>query len=153
MLARAMESHFDVHVYYEDTDCMGIVYHANYLKFLERARTELVAALGSTVRQWSDHGYIFPIYSVQIGFRSPAKLGDTLRITTRPKRLSAFRYAFDQRIERLGDGQLIVEAKVEVVCTNHDGQLREYPDMQLPPPPVPVEQLQHVERIEHAAHA
>lgn len=128
----SLDGHFDVSVYYEDTDCMGIVYHANYLKFMERARTELLNSVGPSVREWSEMGYIFPIYSVQITFRTAARLGDTLHITTKWRRLSPFRFTFDQRIERPSDGKLVVEATVEVVCTDLHGQLREYPDLAQP---------------------
>ena len=124
-----MQHQFDVRVYYEDTDCMGVVYHANYLRYLERARTELVDATGTTVRQWADRGYIFPIYSVQIFFKAPATLGDSLRVITKAHRFSAFRAVFEQVVERPADGKVIVEAKVEVVCTTLDGRLREYPMM------------------------
>ena len=122
-----MVHQLDVKVYYEDTDCMGVVYHANYLRFLERARTEYVDSTGTTIRQWADRGYIFPIYSVSIQFKAPATLGDTLRITTKAHRFSPFRAVFEQIIERTSDGKLIAEAKVEAVCTTPDGRLREHP--------------------------
>jgi len=122
-----MEHQLDIKVYYEDTDCMGVVYHANYLRYLERARTELVDSTGTTVRQWSDRGYIFPIYTVNIAFKAPATLGDTLRVITKAQRASQFRAVFDQTIVRPSDGKLIVEAKVEVVCTTPDGRLRGHP--------------------------
>ncbi|HNS99123.1 MAG TPA: YbgC/FadM family acyl-CoA thioesterase [Polyangiaceae bacterium] len=126
-----MEQQLDVKVYYEDTDCMGVVYHANYLRFLERARTELLNSLGPSIREWTDRGVIFPIYSVQITFKAPARLGDTLRVYTRAKKTSPFRVTFDQRIERPEDGKLLIEAKVEAVCTDLQGRLREYPDIGL----------------------
>ncbi|MCL2824942.1 MAG: YbgC/FadM family acyl-CoA thioesterase [Polyangiaceae bacterium] len=124
-----MEYALDVKVYYEDTDCMGVVYHANYLRYLERARTEIVDCTGTTIRQWADNGFIFPIYSVNIAFKAPAVLGDTLRIRTKAYRFSSFRVVFDQVIERPSDGKLIVEARVESVCTTPAGKLREYPEM------------------------
>jgi tol-pal system-associated acyl-CoA thioesterase len=128
-----MEQHLDVKVYYEDTDCMGVVYHANYLRFLERARTELLNSVGPSIREWTERGYIFPIYSVNITFKAPGKLGDALRVTTRAQRSSPFRVTFEQRIDRPADGKLLVEAKVEAVCTDLQGQLREYPDIHIPP--------------------
>ena len=124
-----MTHQFDVKVYYEDTDCMGIVYHANYLRFLERARTELVGSTGTSIRQWADRGYLFPIYSVSIVYKSPAGLGDALTVVTKAERFSPFRVVFEQSIVRPLDGKLIVEAKVEVVCTTLDGRLREHPVM------------------------
>lgn len=127
-----MEQHFDVSVYYEDTDCMGVVYHANYLHFMERARTELLNSVGPSVREWTDRGYIFPIYNVNITFKAPARLGDSLRVTTNAHQSSPFRITFAQRIQRPSDGKLLIEATVEAVCTDLQGNLREIPELALP---------------------
>lgn len=132
MLRGAMEQRFEVTVYYEDTDCMNVVYHANYLRFLERARTELLNSLGPSVREWTERGFIFPIYNMNITFKAPATLCDRLVVTTRARRSSPFRITFDQRIDRPSDGKLLVEAKVETVCTDLQGNLREYPDLNVP---------------------
>jgi tol-pal system-associated acyl-CoA thioesterase len=123
-----MEQRLEVRVYYEDTDCMGVVYHANYLKFLERARTEYMAALGTSVVEWAARGVIFPIYSVNIVFRAPARLGDRLAVISSAKRVSPFRVHFEQRIEREADARTIAEAGVDVVCTDLGGKLRDFPD-------------------------
>jgi len=130
-----MEQHFDVRVYYEDTDCMGVVYHANYLHFLERARTEFFHSVGPSLREWTDRGYVFPIYSVNVTFKAPARLGDGLCVTTRAWQSSPFRVSFDQRIDRKVDGRRLVEAKVEAVCTDSQGNLREYPEIRIPKEP------------------
>jgi len=127
-----MEQYFDVSVYYEDTDCMGVVYHANYLHFMERARTELLNGVGPSIREWTDRGYIFPIYNVNVTFKAPARLGDALRVITRAYQSSPFRITFDQRIERRSDGKLLIDAKVEAVCTDLQGNLREYPELNVP---------------------
>lgn len=127
----SLEQVFDVRVYYEDTDCMGIVYHANYLRFMERARTEWLNSLGPSIQEWTERGYIFPIYNVNVTFKSPARLGDTLRVVTRAHRSSPFRITFTQRIDRSSDGKCLVEATVEAVCTDVEGNLREYPEFGL----------------------
>lgn len=127
-----MEKLFDLKVYYEDTDCMGVVYHANYLRFMERARTELLNALGPSVSEWTERGYIFPIYNVNVTFKAPARLGDALRVITRARQSSPFRITFEQRIERRPDGQLLVHATAETVCTDLQGTLCEYPDLSIP---------------------
>jgi len=112
-------------VYYEDTDCLGVVYYANYFKFFERGRSEFLAAAGTSVAQLNDDGVIVVVHSLQANFRKPAKLGDLLDVDSRFIAKSPFRGRFTQRIER--DGELIVEATVDVVCLNPDQKLIELP--------------------------
>lgn len=127
-----MDQKFPVRVYYEDTDSMGVVYHANYLRYLERARTELLGSFGPSVQDWTQRGLIFPIYSINITFKAPARLCDDLLVVTQAKRTSPYRISFDQRIERPADGRLLVEAKVDAVCTDLQGSLREFPELGMP---------------------
>ena len=124
-----MEQRFSVRVYYEDTDCMGLVYHANYLKYLERARTEFIAAIGPSVVEWAERNVMFPIYCLNITFKSPARLGDRLVVISDTKQSSPYRLTFTQRIERESDGQVVVEAKADVVCTDLKGALRDFPKL------------------------
>ena len=126
-----MEQRFAVRVYYEDTDSMGVVYHANYLRFLERARSEMIGSLGPSVQEWTTRGLMFPIYSIAMTFKAPARLCDDLIVLTRAKQTSPFRITFEQRIERPADGRLIVEAKVDAVCTDLQGGLREFPELRM----------------------
>jgi tol-pal system-associated acyl-CoA thioesterase len=120
-----MEHRVSYKVYYEDTDSLGVVYYANYLKYLERGRTELVDQLGRPIREWNADGYYFVVYAMTIRFRKPAELGDTITVISNFTLPSAFRAMFRQRIERHGD--LIVEADVEVVCFDQRRELREFP--------------------------
>jgi acyl-CoA thioester hydrolase len=74
-----------VRVYYEDTDAAGIVYYANYLKFLERARTEWLVAMGFTLTALeAEHNAVFVVYRLEIEYRQPARLGDALDVTMAP---------------------------------------------------------------------
>src|SRR5690349_13127909 len=122
-----MDHRVSYKVYYEDTDSLGVVYYANYLKYLERGRTEFVDQLGRPIRDWNADGYYFVVYSMTIRFRKPAELGDTITVSSTFTLPSAFRSLFRQRIER--DGDLIVEADVEVVCLDQQRQLREFPEL------------------------
>lgn len=124
-----MEFKFNVRVYYEDTDCMGLVYHANYLRFLERARTELMDSTGCSLVAWAERNVMFPVYSANLVFRSPARFGDRLVVKSTVKQTSSFRLSFAQRIEREVDGKLLVEASVDVVCTDLKGSLNEIPEL------------------------
>lgn len=112
-------------VYYEDTDALGVVYYANYFKFLERGRTEHLGSLGQTIGQWNEQGYLFVVHSVTAAFKKPAVLGDLLDVVSTFTLPSAYRGRFLQRIERAGE--LLVDATVDVVCLNRDQNLIEYP--------------------------
>ena len=83
MVARAMqEFRLPVRVYYEDTDAAGVVYYANYLRYMERARTEWLAALGFDLAALElEHGIVFAVRRVDIEYRLPARLGDRLDVT------------------------------------------------------------------------
>jgi len=112
-------------VYYEDTDCLGIVYYANYLKFMERGRTEFLADHGKPVQDWNHEGYRIVVHSVHMTFRRAAALGDLLDVVSRFDLASRFRGTFHQRIER--GGELIVDADVDIVCLDAEGQLVSFP--------------------------
>lgn len=104
-------------VYWEDTDGGGIVYYANYLRFLERARTEWLRALGHSQQELArSPGILFAVAGLSIEYRRPAKLDDELMITCEPRGERAASMRFLQRIERAPGGKLLVEADVRVVC-------------------------------------
>jgi acyl-CoA thioester hydrolase len=103
-------------VYWEDTDGGGIVYYANYLRFLERARTEWLRSLGfSQLELAEEPGVLFAVVSLNIEYRRPAKLDDELVITCEPAIEGAVSLRFAQRIYR-GADELLVEASVRVAC-------------------------------------
>jgi acyl-CoA thioester hydrolase len=104
-----------VRVYYEDTDAGGVVYYANYLKFLERARTEWLASLGITLTALErDHGVLFVVHRLDIEYRLPARLYDALEVTLALATLGRSRIAAEQDVFR-GDEQL-VGARVTLAC-------------------------------------
>jgi acyl-CoA thioester hydrolase len=102
-------------VYYEDTDAAGVVYYANYLRFLERARTEWLSARGFEVAALErGHGIAFAVRRVEIDFLKPARLGDRLEVTFAVVEGRRARLLARQEIHR-GD-ELLVTAMVTVVC-------------------------------------
>jgi len=115
----APETHtfiFPVRVYYEDTDAGGVVYYANYLKFLERARTEWLRAAGFEQPELlRDHNVIFVVRSVAIEYLRPAQFNDELTVTVRMKKLGRSTIEVFQTVER--DARL-VEASVKIVCVD-----------------------------------
>ena len=104
-------------VYWEDTDGGGIVYYANYLRFLERTRTEWLRSLGHSQQELArTPGILFAVAGLSIEYRRPARLDDELLITCEPRAERAAAMRFAQRIERMPGGELLVEADVRVVC-------------------------------------
>ncbi len=112
-------------VYYEDTDSLGVVYYANYLKFMERGRSELLATTGKNVADWNREGYLLVVHSLTLSFKRPAVLSDRLDVITSVASDSPYRVRFQQRIER--DGALITTGDVVVVCIDPDGRLIKMP--------------------------
>ena len=74
-------------IYYYDTDAGGVVYYANYLKYLEEGRTEFCLSKGVSMKDWADKGVIFPVVHVEIDYKFPAKYQDKLKIFTRVERV------------------------------------------------------------------
>ena len=85
-------------IYYEDTDAGGVVYYANYLKFIERARTEFLRSIGYQQEKLLNEGLIFVVNGIQMSFRKPAKLDDSLNIKTRLIKLGKASFHFDQEV-------------------------------------------------------
>jgi acyl-CoA thioester hydrolase len=115
---------WSVRVYWEDTDGGGVVYYANYLKFLERARTEWLRSCGFSQQALAeDPGIIFPVVNVTIQYRRPARLDDELLISCEARSQGATAIRFAQRISRRvpdssKDAQTLAEAHVQVVCVD-----------------------------------
>lgn len=112
----AITFRFPIRVYYEDTDAGGVVYYANYLKFLERARTEWLRAAGFEQPELlRDYNVIFVVRSVAIEYLRPAQFNDALDVTVRMEKLGRSSIEVYQTVER--DARL-VEASVKIVCVD-----------------------------------
>lgn len=106
-----------VRVYHEDTDAGGVVYYANYLRFLERARTEWLRARGfGQAELAAQHRVAFVVRSLLIEYWKPARYDDLLEVTVEPRKIGASRLEFAQRIAR-GKEQ-VARARVEIACVN-----------------------------------
>ncbi len=109
-----------VRVYYEDTDAGGVVYHANYLRFMERARTEWLRALGfEQDRLAQELGIVFVVASLDIQYRKPARFNDALSVTSSISTVGRVSILFKQEIWREGlnnSRELLTTASVKVVC-------------------------------------
>ncbi len=127
-MSDALSGHFDglehvlpLRVYYEDTDAAGIVYYANYLKFAERARTEMLRLLGIHQRSMSeDYGLAFAVRDCSVDYRRPARLDDLLEVRSRLVKLSAAAARAVQRITR--EGEHLASVRARIACIRLDGK-------------------------------
>lgn len=118
---------FSVRVYYEDTDLAGIVYYANYLKFIERGRSEWVRELGvDQAALKRDTGVVFAVRRVVADYLKPAKFDDVLIVQTRVSQISAARIELDQSVLR--DDQVLFTAQVSLVALDDRGRPKRLPD-------------------------
>lgn len=114
-----MFSH-QIRIYWEDTDAGGVVYHAQYLAFLERARSEWLRSLGrgqDALRR--DHDLVFAVRAMQLDFRAPARLDDALQVTCVLRECRRASLVFGQEVRR--DGDLLVGATVRVAALSGSG--------------------------------
>lgn len=115
-----MTHEFPVTVYYEDTDMAGIVYYANYLRFIERARSEIVEEMGVDQRAMRDDGIVFAVTRIEADYVGSARLGDRLTVLTTHYAASPVRWMFNQEV-RLGD-KVIFKAVVTAACMSTAGR-------------------------------
>ena len=120
-----MTHRFPVRVYYEDTDLAGIVYYANYLKFIERARSEWVKQLGIDQVQMKADGLVFAVRRVEADYLLPAKFDDDLVVETTMEPGSGARLVVRQDVKR--DGALLFSALVTIICMTTEGAVARLP--------------------------
>lgn len=108
-------------VYWEDTDAGGVVYHAGYLRFLERARSEWLRArgLGQTELR-GRYGVLFVVREITTAFDRPARLDDELDATVRLARRRSASFEMEQSVRRVPDAEILTRAKVRVACVDAD---------------------------------
>jgi acyl-CoA thioester hydrolase len=120
-----------VRVYYEDTDFSGLVYHASYLRFMERARTEMLRSLGLDQKALLEGAVGAPIFfvvrSMDVHFQKPATMDDLLTVETETIELGGASLTLDQRVLR--NAELLVRARVRVVCVEGGRARRMPPDV------------------------
>ena len=112
---------FALRVYYEDTDLAGIVYYANYLRFIERARTEWVRVQGiDQTRLKKEEGLVFAVRHLEADYLAPARFDDDLAVRTRVKQMTGVRIVLNQDVTRGTD--LLFSSQVTLVALTVDGQ-------------------------------
>ncbi|MCI2397937.1 tol-pal system-associated acyl-CoA thioesterase [Aliiroseovarius subalbicans] len=111
---------FPIRVYYEDTDMAGIVYYANYLRYIERARSDWVREIGVDQNAMRDAGLVFAVRRVEADYLAPARFDDVLTVETTTLQVTGARLVLDQVVKR-GEERLF-EAQVTIVCLGEGGQ-------------------------------
>jgi len=114
-------------VYLEDTDAQGIVYYANYLRYFERGRSEILETLGIPMNEVARQDCRLVVHEIRMKFRRPAFLGEKIEVVTSMQRASEYRLSFQQQIRRRGEEDALVSGEVDVVAIEQDGTLRELP--------------------------
>lgn len=105
---------FPIRVYYEDTDMAGIVYYANYLRYIERARSDWVRDIGVDQNAMRDEGQVFAVRRVEADYLGSARFDDELTVETAINTVTGARLVLDQRVKR--DEEVLFEAQVTIVC-------------------------------------
>lgn len=107
-------------VYYEDTDAGGVVYYVNYLKFMERARTERLRELGFAQSTLAGEGLLFVVHSSEARYHAPARLDDELLVSAEVTELNRASLRFRQQVRRVTDNALLCEGQFLVACVGAD---------------------------------
>ena len=110
-----------VRVYFEDTDAGGVVYHARYLNFFERARTEMLRAMGISQTELREkHGYIWVVLDISVKFKQAAKLDDELLVSAQLQWVKGVRQGFRQEMTRQSDNAVVATAELSAVMLHAD---------------------------------
>ena len=122
------EHQLNVQVYYEDTDHSGVVYHANYLRYFERAREHLLG-VEHLVDLYKNHRIGFVVYKADLTYKKGAEFGDDITIKTAVQLESDYRLIFQQKAILTTDQSLLVSARIELVCVGAERSLIKLPQI------------------------
>jgi len=118
----------EIRIYYEDTDCGGVVYYANFLKYFERARTEYLRDRGIEVAAYAAVGVLFVVAHVEIDYRAPARYNDLLSLESEIVDFTRTSLTFSHTAARRRDDQDIAAGWVRLVCMNERGKPHRLPE-------------------------
>jgi acyl-CoA thioester hydrolase len=118
----------EIRVYYEDTDCGNVVYYANYLKYMERSRTEFLRERGVDLAAYHKKGLLFTVAEAHVRYRAPAHYNDILDAESRVTETGNSSVVLATTIKRAADGQLLTEGEVRLVCINSNGRPTRIPE-------------------------
>ena len=112
----------DVKIYYEDTDCGGVVYYANYLRYFERARTEYFVERGLSLRDYMQQGIVFVVARAEVSYEASAYYGDILTIDSQIDQVKKVSFVFNHIVHRKGEDTVLVRSAVKLGCVNGAGK-------------------------------
>lgn len=110
-------------VYYADTDAGGVVYYANYLRWMEMARADWLESSGVSMAEYADQGVVFTIARVEIDYLAPARLGEEVEVTVEPEEVRRVRFVLHQEVIRVHDDTKLASARVTVACLTPQGKI------------------------------
>ena len=114
----------DIRIYYEDTDCGGVVYYANYLKYFERARTQFLEQRGFSVAGLMAEGTVFVVVRTEVDYRSPARYGETIVIETVVSGVTPASFTFSHVLREKVSGRVVVEGSARLAATDGKGKVK-----------------------------
>jgi acyl-CoA thioester hydrolase len=118
----------EIRVYYEDTDCGNVVYYANYLKYMERSRTEFLRERGVDLAACHEKGFLFTVAEAHVRYKAPAKYNDLLDAQSEVRETGNSSMVLATTIKRASDGLLLTEGDVRLVCVNSNGRPTRIPE-------------------------
>jgi acyl-CoA thioester hydrolase len=107
-------------IYYHDTDSGGVIYYANYLKYLEEARTEYLDNTGLGMKAFLDRGLFYAVRSCNITYKAPGRYGDVICCDAKVAKVTGVQVVFQQRVWNKASDQTLAEAEVVIVCLGKD---------------------------------
>lgn len=118
----------EIKIYYQDTDCGGVVYYANYFTYFEKARTEWFTEKGISVKQLAEQSILFVVSHAEANYKSPAKYGEIIKIRTSLEKIEGIHFELFYKIEEKESGRLIVTGKTTLVCVDKNLKPRRISD-------------------------
>jgi acyl-CoA thioester hydrolase len=114
----------EVRIYYEDTDCGGVVYYANYLRYFERARTHYLEERGLSVAELMHEGTAFVVVHAEVDYRSPARYGERLIVETVVSDVTAASFTFSHVVREQESRRVVVEGSAKLAATDRGGKVK-----------------------------
>ena len=119
----------DIRIYYEDTDSGGVVYYANYLRYLERARTEFFRQSGCDVGNLMKEGFVFVVTQVHLTYHFSARYNDVIQIETHVEEVRKASFILGHRIFLRENNVLVLEGQIKLACLGPGGKPKRFPDL------------------------
>ena len=123
-MSHTQYARMEVRIYYEDTDCGGMVYYANYLKYFERARTRYFEDRGLSVMELMKAGRVFVVVHAEVDYRAPARYGDTLEIETIISDMNPAAITFSHVVRERQSRRVVVEGAARLAVTDGNGKVK-----------------------------